>query len=79
MPGTSKPRRRDAVAPERMYPLAAFQELTGIGPTRMREARIAGVFLTTIDVGRRKFVRGEDGIAYIEQLAELSARSTTAK
>jgi len=60
------------ISPERLYPLQSYQEASGIAPTRMREARMQGVHLTTIDVGRRKYVRGADGIAYIEQLAQLS-------
>ena len=60
------------IAPERLYPLRAFQEASGIAPTRMREARLQGVYLETVNVGKRKFVRGCDGISYIEALSELS-------
>ncbi|WP_428305510.1 hypothetical protein [Lacipirellula sp.] len=70
---TQSPRRLAAICPERLYPLRAFQEASGIGSTRMREGRLAGIHLPTIDVGRRKFVRGSDGIPYIEALATLSA------
>ena len=72
---TSIKRSRE-IAPERLYPLRAFQEASGIAPTRMREARLRGVLLSVIQVGRRKFVRGSDGIEYIERLAELP-KSTT--
>ncbi len=59
------------IAPERFYPLRAFQEASGIAPTRMREARLQGVHLETVDVGKRKFVRGSDGIEYILRLSTL--------
>jgi hypothetical protein len=67
------PRRVAAICPERLYPLRAFQEASGIGSTRMREGRLAGIHLETIAVGRRKFVQGETGIAYIKALAQLTA------
>ena len=65
---TKRPRE---IAPERLYPLRAFQEASGIAATRMREARLQGLHLATVNVGKRKFVRGSDGIAYIEALAQL--------
>lgn len=65
---TKRPRE---IAPERLYPLRAFQEAAGIAPTRMREARLQGLHLPTLNVGKRKFVRGVDGIDYIERLAAL--------
>lgn len=68
MATTKRPRE---IAPERLYPLRAFQEAAGIAPTRMREARLQGLHLPTVDVGKRKFVRGIDGIAYIERLSQL--------
>jgi hypothetical protein len=40
----------------------------------MREARQQGVTLPTIEVGRRKFVRGIDAIAYIEKLGACQPR-----
>ncbi len=67
-----EPKKLREISPERIYPLRAFQEASGIAPTRMREARMQGVHLTTLDVGRRKFVRGCDGIDFIERLAQLS-------
>jgi len=67
---TKRPRE---IAPERLYPLRAFQEAAGIAPTRMREARLQGIDLPTVNVGKRKFVRGGDGINYILRLADLGA------
>jgi hypothetical protein len=66
------------ICPERLYPLRAFQEASGLGQTKMREARLAGIRLKTIDVGRRKYVRGSDGIEYIEALAACPALSRSA-
>jgi hypothetical protein len=63
------------IAPERLYSLKGFQAAAGVSQTRMREARREGITLPTIEVGRRKFVRGVDAIAYIEQLATQGATS----
>ena len=59
------------IAPERLYSLRGFQAAAGVSSTRMREARKAGVVLPTLQVGRRKFIRGADAIAFIERLAEI--------
>jgi len=32
---------------------------------------LQGIIIKTIDSGRRKYVRGVDGIRFIEQLAQL--------
>lgn len=61
----------EPIHPESMYPLAAFVRCSGITKTRMREARLQGLELLTVDAGRRKFVRGVDGIKFIEQLSKL--------
>lgn len=71
---TSK-RPVSVICPERLYPLRAFQEASGLGATKMREARLAGITLTTIAVGRRKFVRGTDAISFIEAIATNPALS----
>lgn len=59
------------ICPERLYPLTVFERITGLGPTRRREGRLAGVHLETIDVGRRKFVAGTAGQEYIRQLSKV--------
>ena len=59
------------IHPESLYPYAAFIRCSGITKTRIREARLQGLKIQTVDAGRRKFVRGADGIKFIEQLAEL--------
>lgn len=58
------------IAPERLYSLKGFQAAAGVSSTRMREARRAGIVLPSLEVGRRKFVRGVDAIAFIERLAD---------
>ena len=63
------------IHPESLYPYAAFIRCSGITKTRIREARLQGLELPTVDAGRRKFVRGADGIEYIKQLAELEPKS----
>jgi hypothetical protein len=59
------------IVPEWLYTLKGFQAASGVSATRMREARRAGIFLPMLEVGRRKFIRGIDGIAYIERLSQL--------
>jgi hypothetical protein len=68
---TATTRAPSFIAPERLYSLRGFQVAAGVSATRIREARKAGIVLPTLEVGRRKFVRGTDGIAYLEQLAAL--------
>lgn len=69
MPSTT--RERSFIDPECLYSLKGFQQQSGISATRMREGRKQGVDLPRLRVGRRVFVRGADGIAYIERLAQL--------
>lgn len=63
------------IAPERLYTLRGFYEASGISQTRMREARLRGIELPMLSVGKRKFVRGYDAIAYIEILAAETQQS----
>jgi hypothetical protein len=58
----------------RLYSLRGFYADSGVNPTRVREAARAGIKLPTLDVGKRKFVRGGDAIWFIEQLATLGAK-----
>lgn len=63
----------DYLSPEHVYPLDNFYRRSGISRSRVREARLAGIELTKLSVGKRAYVRGSDAIAFIERLAELSA------
>lgn len=76
MARTTQPKKRASsyVDPGRLYSLRGFQEASGIAATRMREARLQGLVCDTVIVGKRIFVRGTDGIAYIEALARLSSK-----
>jgi hypothetical protein len=59
------------IHPESIYPYAAYIRCSGITKTRIREARLQGIVLKTINAGRRKYVRGVDGIAFIEAISRL--------
>ena len=63
-----KPTYLDA---NRMYALQGFYQASGISATRVREARRKGIDLPTLNVGRRKFLRGVDAIEYIERLSQV--------
>lgn len=65
------------IAPEYLYPLKGFYAASGVTPARRSEARRQGIELPTIEVGRRKFVRGADGIAYIERLAAVGQQAVS--
>jgi hypothetical protein len=67
---TNKPSYID---PARLYSLRGFQADSGISATRISAARKQGIRLTTLEVGKRIFVRGSDAIHYIEQLAAMPA------
>lgn len=54
------------IEPGTLYTLSEFLKASGLGKTTIRRARERGVELKKIPLGRRKFVRGEDGIAFIE-------------
>jgi len=59
------------IAPERFYTLQGFKTAAGIGDTLIRRARRGGVQIPAKRIGRRKFIRGDDGIRYLEQVARL--------
>jgi hypothetical protein len=65
------PTQSSYIAPERLYSLRGFYAESGVSDTRRREAARQGIQLPTLAVGKLKYVRGHDAIAYIERLAEL--------
>ncbi|TWT29168.1 hypothetical protein KOR34_53070 [Posidoniimonas corsicana] len=73
----AKPQPAGVIEPATLYTLPEFKRAAGLGDTSIRNARLAGVVLKTLCVGRRKYVRGSDGIAYIENLAHLAAAATS--
>jgi hypothetical protein len=58
------------IDPSRLYSIRGFWNASGVSPTRIRLAKRQGIELPTIEVGRRKFVRGTDAIEFIERLAQ---------
>ena len=61
------------IAPERLYTRRGFLFAAGLGDATVRKARIQGVELPVFTVGRQPYVRGVDGIRWIEHLAELES------
>ena len=59
------------IDPENLYSLAEFIRCSGLSYSRIRRAAKGGLEIPTIAVGRRKFVEGSSGIAYIRQLAAM--------
>ncbi len=62
------------IDPERVYALREFISASGISYTAIRNAKRRGIELSTLKVGKRVFVRGRDGIHFIEQLAAMNAK-----
>jgi hypothetical protein len=58
------------IDPNRLYTLRGFYNDSGVSPTRVREARREGIEFPTMDMGKRKFIRGHDAIQFIEQLSQ---------
>ena len=63
------------IDPSRLYTRRGFLNAAGLGDTTVRKARMRGVELPIICVGRQPYVRGTDGIAWIERLAELECET----
>ena len=61
----------EPIHPGSIYPYQSFIRCGGVSKSKIREARLQGLVLKTFDTGRRKYVRGVDGIAFIEQLSKL--------
>ena len=57
------------IDPSRLYSLSRFIRDSGISYTRIQNAAREGIELNMVRCGRRKFVRGVDGIGFIERLA----------
>ena len=72
---TDKPSYID---PTRLYSLRKFVIDSGISLTRIRQAAHQGIELPKVKAGKRVFVRGRDGIEFIEKLAELERQAKRA-
>ena len=53
----------EVIETSKVYPLAEFQRVTGMGTAALREARKKGLIVRR--VGLRSFVRGEDFDDYV--------------
>ena len=74
MPILATTDRPTFIAADRLYSLRQFVTDSGISLTRIRQAAHRGTELPKVKAGKRVFVRGRDGIAFIEQLAEMERR-----
>lgn len=79
MPGHASAHAANTVGllPDALYPRDAFVRASGISKTRIREARLMGLPLPVVHVGKRQFVRGRDGIDWILALAERTEELST--
>ena len=57
------------IDPHRLYTRRGFLAASGLGDNTVRTGRRKGIELLTLTVGRQRYVRGSDGIAWIERLA----------
>ncbi|TWT76100.1 hypothetical protein Pla123a_28890 [Posidoniimonas polymericola] len=64
-----------AIVPGVLYTLTGFIRVSGISKSRISSERLDGNVLATVKAGRRVYVRGEDGIAFIERIAAQHAAS----
>lgn len=66
--------------PSRLYTLEGFMEAAGISRTdRYQAKREHKIELSTLEIGVRKWVRGKDGIEFMEKLAAAKAVEKAAK
>ncbi|MEO1497866.1 MAG: hypothetical protein AAFV43_12020 [Planctomycetota bacterium] len=72
---TARAEETSFIDPNRLYTYVGFIKASGVAKSRIREARLRGIQLETINAGRRKFVPGRCGIEFIERLAALDAAS----
>ncbi len=71
MSSLSATREPSFIDPARLYSIRGFHAASGISETRVREAKRMGIPLPAVEVGKRKFIRGVDAIAFIERLAAV--------
>lgn len=71
-PTTEKP---SFIDPDRLYSLRKYVADSGISLTRIREAARQGLELRKIRAGKRVFVRGRDGIEFVEKLDDLNRQA----
>jgi hypothetical protein len=72
MPVTARTGNPSVIDPDTLYSLPGFIEASGISYSSIRSFARDGVEIPTFKVGgRRKFIKGVDAIAYIDQLAAV--------
>lgn len=67
--------RTEPIRPDAVYPLDAWTRFTGVSKSRQREARQMGLPLPTFALGKRLYVRGHEGIAWMEELSSRTAEA----
>jgi len=63
------------IAPDRIYLRAAFLQTTRLGLSTVRKFRRLGIDLPTLTIGQQVFVRGSDGIAWLEAVAQYQSNT----
>jgi len=63
---------------DRFYSLSRYIRDSGISYTRIQNAARDGIDLKMVACGKRKFVRGRDGIDFIERLAAHYSKQSNA-
>jgi hypothetical protein len=59
------------IDPSRIYTVQGFYRDSGISKSRAREARLMGHPAPFKSIGRRKYIVGHDGVAWMLKLTEL--------
>ncbi|MEM9753920.1 MAG: hypothetical protein AAF916_11140 [Planctomycetota bacterium] len=72
-PGEPKASAGPTIDPAALYSKPDFLSAAGLGAVSMRRARDLGIKLETIKAGRRKFVKGSDGIDFLIRFAAATA------
>ena len=63
----------DGIESTKLYTMKGFQAAAGVGHSLIRRARDAGIPLPAIRVGRRKFIKGDAAIQYLEAISRLDS------
>lgn len=66
----------DCLLPDGLYPIAKFRQVSGLSVTTIwRIEHEEGIKLPRVKSGGKVFVRGSDGIAFLEERARRQAES----
>src|SRR5262245_62114410 len=79
MPVTASASNPTSLDPSKLYSLPEFIRCSGISYTRIQSAKRAGAELPTLDVGKRKFIAGDEAIAFVKRLAEHHAANRSCR